>query len=234
LRVAPFVHRNPDQYGLVLRDVPGGHEAIAGALTLVVEALEKSQRPLAVSEAFALVQAESRPLWSVELLCSLLASDPVLAFTPAHDVVLRRWQEGGAKGRSALCCPGLPPLARLRFERLILDPPAEPERLLQRARSELGRLERLSSEDFLATSLARHLVELYERLLEQVAQGSVRSQRLAQAAIGYFISSEQEAGAEVEAEDEDLDGGASVDRDKLQETRAVLQAVLTQLELDWL
>ena len=174
------------------------------------------------------MQAESRPLWSAELLRSLIASDPVLTLTPAHEVILRRWQEGGSKTRSELCCPGLPPLARLRFEKLILDPPAEPERLLQRARSELGRLERLSSEDFLATSLARHLVELYERLLEQVAQGSVRSQRLAQAAIGYFIASEDEA------EDEDSDDGANVDRDKLQETRAVLQAVLTQLELDWL
>jgi len=226
---APFVQRNTDQYGLLTRDVPGGPEAIAAALNAVVETLDESLRVLGLNDAWALAQAQARQPWSIELVRSLIGSDPALCFSPTGEVRLRRWEHTRLVAAQELLCPGMPASARPRFERLSQAAPLDAAELARRLRNQLGRLERAAEgQDFFALSLARELCDLYERLLEHVSGTSAHSQRIAHAAIGFFLE------ITADAEDEDELDAPVLEREKLLETRSVLAAALAQLELDWL
>src|SRR5262249_31777032 len=102
---------------------------------------------------------------------------------------------------------------------------------LLRCQSEAARIERnAAAEDFFAASLARQLCELYERLLDHVAQRPLGEQHLAQAAIHFFL----DAAATSEDEDEDESQSTLVSCEQLREARAVLRSVLAYFELDWL
>jgi hypothetical protein len=222
---APFVQRNTDQYCLLTRDVPGAHEAIAMALNAIVEALDQARRVLSLNAAFELAREQAKQAWSIELVRSLIASDPALCLSPGDDVRLRRWEHARLVAASELACPGMPASARPRFEKLSQSAPdAE---LSRRLRSQLSRLERAADGDeFFALSLVRQLCDLYERLLEHVSSRSPESQRFAGAAVSFFL--------EASTYDEDDLDAPGLDRDKLIEARGVLAAVLRQLELDWL
>jgi hypothetical protein len=227
LASAPFVRRNADQYGLLSRDVPGGPEAIATALNAVVDLLEEGRRPLPLREAFATVQARIKLAWSPELLCSLIGSDPALCLSPSLAVTLRRWGSPQSFASSGLICPGMPVSGRARFEELVQEPAKSSAELVQQVRAALRRLERAADDDLVVTALARQLCHLYERLLEHVAREPAHPQRLAQAAIGYFLE-------RVTCDEEDEPDAPPVDRERLAEARSVLAALLAHLGLDWL
>ena len=89
-----------------------------------------------------------------------------------------------------------------------------------------GFVRRATGADALALALTRHTFELYERLLLQTEHASDLEQRLARAAVAYLTSP-------APGEDEELDA-AAFDVEALREARAVLKAVLTHCELDWL
>jgi Sigma-70, region 4 len=224
---APFVQRNADQYGLLARDVPGGHEAIATALNAVVETLDQSLRVLHLRDAFALVQAQVEQPWSTELVRSLIRSDPALCLSATLDVRLSRWEHARLVAATELICPGVPAAARPRFEKLNQAAAIDSNTLSGQLRTQLSRLERSGgSDDFVTLSLARQLCDLYLRLVEHTAPTSTQSQQLAQAAIRYYL--------EATATDEDDLEAPGVDRERLTEAREVLAAVLAQLDLDWL
>jgi hypothetical protein len=144
-------------------------------------------------------------------------------------VRLRRWEHARLVASSELLCPGMPAGARPRFEKLSQAALLDAAELARKVRSQLSRLERAADGvDFFALSLARQLCDLYERLLEHVSTKPADSQRVAQAAICFFL----EMSADNEDED-DLDA-PGLKRDELLETRAVLAAVLGSLDLDWL
>jgi uncharacterized membrane-anchored protein YhcB (DUF1043 family) len=110
---------------------------------------------------------------------------------------------------------------------LMSRPLGKPEELVRNVRAELRRLEgAIDAEDCSTSSLVRQLCELYERLLEHVASKSASSQLLGQTAIRHFLGA-------VACDEDDIDAPA-VARTQLLETRSVLAAVLTKLELDWL
>lgn len=219
---APFVQRNADQYGLLARDVPGGPDAIAVAINTVATMLETNQRPLPARQAFMIVQARIKQSWSYELLRSLLRSDPALRLSPSDDLTLGRWGHDQLRSPSDLVCPSVPARARARFDALRLQPPGEPTELARRVRGMLHCLERSSgSDDLTALALARHLADSYERLLEHAASRSPGHEQLAQAAVRFFT----------QAPDADEGHGeATLDREHLADARAVLAAVLEQLE----
>jgi hypothetical protein len=223
---APFVRRNADQYGLIARDVPGGHEAIAAALNGLVDTLEAQKRALCVEDAVSVASAELKQAWSAELVCSLIDSDPALCRTAAQ-VGLSRWRHAGSLPAPELLCPDLPAGARSAFTELTARALGKPEALVRSVRAELRRLEAaIDADDHLTSSLARQLCELYERLLEHVASRSAASQQLAHATILHFL-------AAAAGDEDDMDAPAAA-RTELLETRAVLAAVLSKLELDWL
>jgi hypothetical protein len=115
---------------------------------------------------------------------------------------------------------GIPAAARQHFDELLLAP-ADPESvLLERARAHLQDIEDAGRHnEFIDVALARRLVELFERLLAHVAPLSPTTQRIARAAVLYFIST-------ADAEDDfELSG--------LDDDQAVLDAILKHLELDW-
>lgn len=224
---APFVQRNVDQYGLLARDVPGGPEAIASGLDAVVEALARSLRVLSLKDAVALVTAQVKQPWSPELVRSLLGSEPALCLSSTLDVRLRRWEHARLVAASELLCPGIPAAVRPRFEKLAQAPLLGADDFGQKLELALSRLERSAEADDLhALALARQLYDLCERLLQHSAQLSTRGQQLAQAAFSCFIGALEQ--------DEDDAEAPPIDRARLLEARAVLVAVLAELELDWL
>jgi hypothetical protein len=219
---APFVQRNADQYGLLARDVPGGPDAIARAINTVLAMLETNQRPLPARQAFVIVQARIKQSWSYELLCSLLCSDPALRLSPSEDLTLRRWGQAQPHDPSDLCCPSVPSRARACFDALRRQPPGSRQDLARRVRTLLNGLERSDgSDDLSVLALARHLGDVYERLLDYAESGSPGVRQLAHAAVRFFI--------EAPGIDEDDDEPA-IDRDHLADARTVLAAVLEQLE----
>lgn len=223
---APFVRRNADQYGLLSRDVPGGPEAIATALNTLTDALHTQQRALDTRDAFALVQAQIKPAWSLELLCSLIDSDPALNHSTAHAVTLEHWDAPPDTTPSTRLFPGMPARARSRLRELLQHPPTPPARLVQRLRGALAQLERAADDDLLRASLARQLCHLYERLLEHVAREPAHDQRLVPAAMEHLLETLTPKG--------DEEDDACVPRDTLTEARRTLAALLRHLELDWL
>lgn len=227
LASAPFVERNVDQFGLLARDVPGGHEAIATVLDDVAEALASRQRALTAAELWSLAEARVKRAWSPELLCSLIAADPALHLSPAHGTSLRRWEHARSLSQSAPICPGVPASVRSRFEKLAQQPPPAQEALSQRVRSELARLERTpEADDSVALPLARQLCDLSERLLEHARTEPSEVRQLTHAAIGCLLDA-------LEPDEEALDPTA-LDLAPVDATRAVFAAVLRWLELDWL
>jgi hypothetical protein len=227
LASAPFVERNVDQYGLLARDVPGGHEAIATVLNDVAEALAARQRALTAAELWSLAEARVKRAWSAELVRSLIGNDPALYLSPTHATSLRRWQHARSLSQGAPICPGVPASVRPRFEKLAQQPLPAPEALRQRVSSELGRLERTSeADDALALPLARQLCDLSERLLEHAAAQPSEVRQLTHAAIGCLL--------EALAPDEESIDAPAVHAGPLADARAVFAAVLRWLELDWL
>jgi hypothetical protein len=183
---------------------------------------------LPLRQAFTLLQPElKQPSWSVELLRSLVGSDPALCLSTANDITLRRWEHTRSFASAELVCPGLPAASRPRFEKLVHSAPIEPRELSQRLRTELGRLElRAASDDFVAVSRARQLCGVLERLLDHTVTQSVEVRALAQAASLYCLVAL--------AHDEDDPEAPAVERAQLEDVRAVLAAVLAHLELDWI
>jgi Sigma-70, region 4 len=227
LTSAPFVHRNPDQYGLVTRDVPGGAEAIASVLDALAESLASRQRALGASAAAELAETQVKRAWSPELLHSLIAGDPALYLSGSHDTTLRRWQHARLVPHGAPICPGVPPSARPRFEKLAQQPPPATEALRRQLAAELGRLERSADpDDLVALPLARQLCDLAERLLEHATGAPAEPQQLTHAATQCLL--------DALAPDEDEPDAPALDADALVTARAVMAAVLRWLELDWL
>lgn len=223
---APFVRRNPDQYGLLARDVPGGAEAIAGALNAVTEALVAGERALEPEAVLERVPAGVGQTWSAELLWSLIGCDPSLHLAPDRAVTLRRWEHARSLDASDRVCPSVPASARARFDKLRETPARGQEELSRRLRDELSRLERASDlDDFVSTPLARQLVDLHERLLAEAPQVPF-AEPLAAASASFFL--------DAIAPDEEGEDAAVVDRDRLLEAHAVLAAVLRWLGLAWL
>ncbi len=217
---APFVQRNANQYGLLARDVPGGPDAIAIAINTVVATLETNQRPLPARQAFMVVQARIKQSWSYELLCSLLCSDPALSLSASEDLTLCRWGQAQLGHPSELVCPSIPQRTRACFEALRHLPPGDPRALGRDVRSVLGRLERSGgSDDPSVLPLARQLCDLYERLLDHAESRPPADQQLAQAAVRFFTLAP-------ESDDDET----PLDPDQLTDARAVLVAVLEQLE----
>lgn len=113
---------------------------------------------------------------------------------------------------------GLPAAARQHFEELLQQPLQAPLDLLERARAHLADIEAAGHHnEFIDISLAKTLLERMQRLLERVEALSPITRRIAQAAVLYFISTE-------DAED-DFDLGG------LEDDEAVLSAVIAHLEL---
>jgi hypothetical protein len=170
--------------------------------------------------------------WSPELVRSLIASDPVLSLSAAHDTTLRRWEHArllphGSLPHETLLCPGIPATARPRFEKLAQQPPSASDVLLKRVASELRRLEHgADSDDLWTLPLARQLGDLSERLLQHTASEPAAAQSLARAAIESFLGA-------VAPDEDDLDAPL-IERESIAEARAVMAAVLRWLELDWL
>lgn len=321
LLCSPFVRLAPDRYGLIERDVPGGAEAIARGVQAVIDRLESTQRGLTSYQATRLAAEAASQAWPVELVTSLLRSEPQLRLSRQGHVGLSNWDDARVLGRGelmrqqvekaggrlpldalqrgqeeaygrplerselALECEqnqlqlsgddvvaltvsavsagvaplalapltaaaptapaheltprsapsapsddvlvnltgrvgGIPAAAREHFEALLAQPLRSPAELLAQAREHLAAIEDAGHHnEFIDVAVARRLVELHERLLTHVASLSVTTQRIAQAAIRYFISTQ-------DAED-DFDFGG------LEDDQAVLSAVLRHLELDW-
>lgn len=221
----PFVRRNPDQYGIIARDVPGGPEAIAAVLNDITEALFGGQRALDPDGVWTIVQARVQQAWSTELVRSLIAGDPALSLSPSNDASLRRWEHARLLPHGPVICPGVPLSARARFDRLAQQPPRPRTSLAERLATELHRLERVAdSDDLYGLPLARQLGDVSERLLEHAADPA--SEALAQAAVEFFIEA-------VAPDEDDLDE-ALIDRERLVEARGVVAAVLRWLGLSWL
>jgi hypothetical protein len=227
LPLAPFARLGDDEYGLLSRDVAGGHEAIAAALDGVVTTLAADRRPLEATRALSLMHERAGQGWPGEVLRSLLASDPALIVGASGEVGLRSWLEPGDAAPREPLCAGVPAALRARFAALAAQAPGKPGELERRVRAELGRLERaLDAEDFVSASLARQLCDLHERLLERAPKLPAPAEKLAQASARYFL--------EAVACDEDAIEPQAVPRATLLEARSVLAAVLERLELDWL
>lgn len=221
----PFVRRNPDQYGLIARDVPGGHEAIAAVLNDITDALHCGQRALGPDPVWAIVQAHVQQAWSPELIRSLIAGDPALSLSASNDTSLRRWEHARLLPHGPVICPGVPASARPRFDKLAEQPPRPRNAIGERLSIELRRLERASDADDLhVLPVARQLGDIAERLLEHAAEPA--SLALAQAAVEFFLES-------VAPDEDDLDAPL-VDRERVAEARAVIAAVLRWLGLSWL
>jgi hypothetical protein len=224
---APFVRRNPDQYGLLARDVPGGPEAIAGALNEVTEALVASERALDPDAVLDRVRARVGQTWSPDLVYSLIGSEPALHVSPERRVTLRRWEHARLLDAGDRPCPSVPSSARARFDKLLASPLA-PEDVRRRLGDELRRLERAGDlDDFVSIPLARQLVDLHQRLLVE-APLLPGAEPLAAASASFFLDA-----IAVDEEGEPGDEPA-VDRERLLEARAVLQAVCRWLGLSWL
>lgn len=223
----PFVRRNPDQYGLVSRDVPGGPEAIAAVLNDVTEALRASQRALGPDPLWAIVQARMQQAWSPELVRSLIGGDPALSLGSTNDTTLRRWEHARLLPHGPLLCPGVPAVVRPRFDKLAQQPPCSREVLAERLSSELRRLERAGdADDLRGLPLARQLGDLSERLLEHTDDEPTDTRALARAAVQILLDA-------LEPDEDDLDAPL-IDHDRLTEARAVFAAVLRWLGLSWL
>ena len=223
---APFVRRNPNQYGLLARDVPGGADAIASALEALAEALRTGERALSAVSALGLVQEAVSQPWSPDLVWSLIGSDPVFYLSPGCDVTLRRWQHA-PRGSSDVSCPSVPAAARARFDELCQAPARASDELARRLRDEVRRLERAGElDDFVSIPLARQLADLHERLLEHAASLEPPALTLASASATLLL--------EAIAPDEESEDPAPLDHGKLSEARAALAAVLGWLRLPWL
>jgi hypothetical protein len=220
----PFVELAGDRYGLLARDVPGGHAAIVRVLNGVAGALEAEPGQYRGKRALALYEALGQP-GSFELFSSLLWNDPALCVSAAHDVGLRSWQGALLPALGELVLPGIPRAARERFERLT-HAPGSLRQALEFVRREQSHLQRATGGDALAASLARHTFELYERLLVHVEHGSEADQCLARAAVAYLTA--------LAAPDDGELNTAALDVETLREARAVLKAVLSHCQLDWL
>jgi hypothetical protein len=221
----PFVRRNPDQYGLIARDVPGGHEAIAAVLNDIADALHSGQRVLGFDPVWAIVQAHVQQAWSPELVRSLIAGDPALSISASNDTSLRRWEHARLLPHGPVICPGVPPAARPRFDKLAEQAPQPGAAIDERLANELRRLDHAGdSDDLHALPLARQLGDLCERLLEHAAEPA--SLALARAAVEFFLES-------VAPNEDDLDAPV-VERERIVEARAVVAAVLRWLGLSWL
>jgi hypothetical protein len=148
----------------------------------------------------------------------------VLSLSASNDTSLRRWEHARLLPHGPVICPGVPPAARTRFDKLAAQPPRSPA-LAERLSSELRRLERAAdSDDLHGLPLARQLGDISERLLEHAAEPA--SLALAEAAIDFFLDA-------VAPDEDDLDAPV-VDRERLTEARAVMAAVLRWLGLSWL
>lgn len=223
---APFVQLGPDEFGLVARDVPGGHDVIARVLEAITSELERAERALDAEAVRAIVRREGGEAWSDELVRSLLGSDPTLVLAPSGQVSLRAW---GAIdfSRYVVCPPRVPESSRPSVCRWLEEPLDKPELLVRRLRAVLARLERaVDAEDFVSASLARQLCDLYERLTLESVKRPPALATLAQAAVRSFL--ERVEGDEDEPEIE------SIERATLLELREVLLVVLDRFELDWL
>jgi hypothetical protein len=247
---SPFVQLGEDAYGLIDRDVPGGPDAIARAVEAVLEVLEREQRGLTTYQAFRLAQEQVAPLtWSQPLVTSLLRSEPQLRLSRSGHVGLASWDDVRAPTRAELIrqqvekAGGRLELAVL--ESLLLDTfgrvptraelytdcqshelRLEPDAIAARELGTDPRSVALTSEVDLSgrvmglpAAARQHFEELLRVPAEHIAPLSPTTQRIARAAVLYFIST---------ADAEDDFELAGLDDDK-----AVLDAVLTHLELDW-
>jgi hypothetical protein len=216
-----------DSGGLIVPDVPGGHDAIASVLEDITEALEMSQRALDFDAAWAIARTRVQETWSPELLLQVIGDDPALSVSPSHVTSLRRWHAEGHESAGEWLVAGFPARSRARFEQLLQQGPPRLEALGERLTRELGRLDRAGdADDLQALSLGRQLADLARRWLEQAATEPPDTWPSMQAAIQILL--------DAIATDEDDFDAPSIDRDELLEAQAVLAAVLRWQGLDWL
>jgi hypothetical protein len=218
---------DPIDSGGSLADVPGGHEAIASVLQDVTEALELSQHPLDFAATMSLARTRVQETWSPELMLRVIGGDPALFVSPAHVTSLRRWHADRDDPQGERLFPGVPACSLARFEQLLQREPLSLEALGERLTRELGRLDRAGDTDDLQTlSMARQLLDLSRRWLEQAATEPPDTWPSMQAAIQILL--------DAIATDEDDADAPWIDRDALLEAMAVLASELRWRELDWL
>jgi hypothetical protein len=223
----PSVNDPVDSRGPFARDVPGGHEAIASVLLDVTLALDMNLRPLDFDATMALAQTRVQQTWSPELVLRVIGGDPALFVSPEHVTSLRRWHADGRDPQGERPFPGVPAYSQARFEQLLEQEPLRLEVLGERLTRALGRLDRAGdTDDLQASSMARQLVDLCRRWLEQAATEPSDGQPSMQAAIQILLDA-------IATDEDDVDA-PWLDRDELFEARAVLASVLCWLGLDWL
>ncbi len=229
----PFVQLDAERYGLLARDVPGGHAAIARSLQAVADALHARGRALGPAAIAALAERCFAAAGGPELLLCLLGSDPRFQRSDAGGVGLASWPRVGLPEPEEPLRLSLPPAARERFEALVQADSPPLQDALRRADYRLRQLEQAAtSEDRLDVYAARRLLEAFGELVARFeppprswkAQDFARAERLARAAIGHF----SEGG--VCDEDDGLESRAALRAGEIAECGAVLDAVLAHLE----
>ncbi len=94
LQKAPFLETTPGVYGLNHRDLPGGLDAAARAVGLLVEALTQRDQGLSLRRALARLvhQDTSFASWTPCMLRSVCRQDPRLFTTTAGSIGLEGWE----------------------------------------------------------------------------------------------------------------------------------------------
>lgn len=97
LRVAapPFVRLDHTRIGLVERDIPGGPQAVAGAIEAVVRALTETQIGLTPHQATQIVNqlSDVHATWTRHLVTSVLRSESTLRIDRTKNIGLDEWDD---------------------------------------------------------------------------------------------------------------------------------------------
>jgi hypothetical protein len=108
---APFVRLDDRRIGLVERDIPGGPQAVAGAIEAVVQKLNETERGLTPHQATQLVNALSadHATWTRQLVTSVLRNEPSVRIDRSKNIGLDDWDD--------VRCPTRPEFVRREVQR---------------------------------------------------------------------------------------------------------------------
>lgn len=97
LRVAaaPFVRMDESRIGLVERDIPGGPQAVAGAIEAVVRVLSDTQLGLTPHQATQIVNGLSdvHATWTRQLVTSVLRNESTIRIDRTKNIGLDEWDD---------------------------------------------------------------------------------------------------------------------------------------------
>ena len=135
LQRPPFVEVAPRHYGLIERDLPGGPDAAAQAVTALLQTLAQHDRGLWLQDALAPLVDQSTFFgrWTTPMLRSVCRHDPRLITSPAGAVGLTAWGNVRAPSRKGVAgkAPSAPaeavPAEAAPAEAAPAAPPAWPE-----------------------------------------------------------------------------------------------------------